>query len=140
MVQDITLEQICRHEGLRLKPYRDTVGKLTIGIGRNLDDRGITKEEAKLLFLNDIRHTMHALDIEMKWWTNLDPVRQGVMLNMAFNMGVGGLAKFHRMKTALRNKNYGKAAMEMLDSKWAKQVGPRATELAKQMESGNYRV
>lgn len=138
MVQKITLEQIARHEGIRLKPYRDTVGKLTIGIGRNLDDRGISKEEAEMLFLNDIRHHMKLLDMEVKWWTKLDPVRQGVLLNMCFNLGIGGLLKFNKFLTALRLGNYEKASVEMMDSKWATQVGPRAVELSKQMKSGNY--
>ena len=78
-------------EGLRLKPYRDTVGKLTIGIGRNLDDVGISEAEAKYLLSNDLDRTISDLDKYMLWWQTLDTPRRRVILNMAFNLGVAGL-------------------------------------------------
>lgn len=126
------LEQIKRHEGLRLKPYRDTVGKLTIGYGRNLDDVGITKAEAERMLLMDISRTEDEL-LQFDWYSDLEPHRQDVLVNMCFNMGLPTLLKFKNMIAALESGDYDKAADEMLDSKWARQVGGRAEELAEQM-------
>jgi lysozyme len=129
-------------EGLRLKPYRDTVGKLTIGIGRNLDDVGITKDEAQQLLMNDIKRTIAACEKE-PWWPSIerDEVRMRVMLNMAFNMGLGnskkGLRSFKNTLAALERKDYAAVARGMRSSMWAKQVGKRAERLATMMETGS---
>ena len=127
--------QLERHEGLRLKPYRDTVGKLTIGIGRNLDDVGIAPEEAELMLDNDI----DAVERHLKTvdeYSELDPVRQVVLANMCFNLGFYGLMAFRRMWKAIARRDYVAAAAEMLDSRWARQVGSRADELAQIMRTG----
>lgn len=129
---------LIRHEGLRLKPYKDTVGKLTIGVGRNLDDNGITEEEALFMLHNDISKIVQELDREFPWWRELDNVRQEVLVNMAFNLGIPKLKTFKKFLKALENRDYKTAAKEMLDSKWAKQVGRRAEELAYAMEHGEY--
>ena len=129
---------LIRHEGLRLKPYRDTVGKLTIGVGRNLDDRGISKDEALYMLENDIRIAEEELDQRIPWWRDLDDVRQEILLNMAFNLGVPGLMKFKNFLRALREGNYARASDEMLASKWAIQVGRRADELSRAMREGEY--
>ena len=129
---------LIRHEGLRLKPYRDTVGKLTIGVGRNLDDRGITKDEALYLLSNDINIVESELDRELPWWRYLDDIRQEVLVNMAFNMGLPKLKKFKRFLSALEKGNYETAADEMLASRWAIQVGRRADELSRAMREGEY--
>jgi len=126
-----------RHEGLRLKPYRCPAGKLTIGVGRNLEDAGISREEAYFLLNNDI---YRALAIAQEFlgrevWEKLSAPRQEVLVNMAFNLGAGGLAKFKRMRQAIIAGDYEKAAREMLDSNWARQVGSRATELAQIMRT-----
>jgi lysozyme len=123
-------------EGLKLKPYRDTEGKLTIGIGRNLDDVGISAEEAQQLCLNDIDRVVTHLDSKLTWWRGLDEERQMAVANMAFNLGIGGLLKFEKMIAALQGKNYHVAADEMLDSVWAQQVGARAHRLAASMRGG----
>jgi lysozyme len=130
-------EQLRRDEGFRLKPYRDTVGKLTIGCGRNLDDKGISAEEAYLLLDHDIAEVRASL-ARFDWFTALDEARQGVCLNMAFNLGVGGLLAFVKMIQALEVQNWDRAATEMLDSLWARQVGARATRLAEQMITGEW--
>ena len=125
---------LIRHESLRKKPYRCTAGKLTIGVGRNLEDRGITTEEALYLMRNDIaacRRERSALDVPP-----LTPAREGVLLNMLFNLGLPRVLGFARMLQALREEDYHRAADEMLDSKWARQVGKRAEELAKTMREG----
>ena len=129
---------LIRHEGLRLKPYRDTVGKLTIGVGRNLEDRGITKEEALFMLHNDIKAVIEELDRRIPWWRELDDIRQEVLVNMAFNLGVPRLMRFKRFLSALERRDYEKAAEEMLDSRWAEQVKRRAKELAYAMRHGKY--
>lgn len=119
-----------RDEGLRLKPYRDTVGKLTVGIGRNLDDVGISEAEAEYLLQQDIDRTMAEMDRLMPWWRGLDDTRKRVLINMGFNLGVPGLMKFKNTLAAVKEGRYADAADGMLASKWAKQVGDRAIRLA----------
>lgn len=128
--------QLQRHEGLRLKPYLDPVGKMTIGYGRNLDDVGITRDEANYLLNGDIERVVKGLLTRFPWVEALDPVRQSVLINMAFNLGVKGLAAFERTLLAVQQDRFTDAAEGMLASKWASQVGGRAVELAEQMRTG----
>ena len=130
--------QLIRHEGLRLKPYKDTVGKLTIGVGRNLDDVGITEQEAMILLDNDIERTKLDLLKALPWINKIDSVRQDVLINMAFNMGIGGLLGFKNTLASVQSGNYADAADKMLQSKWAGQVGLRASELSNMMRTGKY--
>ncbi|MET0105703.1 MAG: glycoside hydrolase family protein [Sedimenticola sp.] len=129
-------DQLIQHEGLRLKPYRDSVGKLTIGVGRNLDDRGITESEALILLENDILTASYDLVAAFPFVLDMDNARYEVLVNMCFNMGITRLKGFKRMWRYLEVGNYTMAAYEMLDSRWAKQVGSRAEELAEIMEHG----
>lgn len=129
--------ELIRDEGVRLKPYRDTVGKLTIGIGRNLDDVGISPVEAAQLLDSDIQRTAAELDAALPWWRGLDEVRQRVILNMAFNLGVAGLLGFKNTLINVRDGHYAAAAAGMLASKWAVQVGQRAQRLADMMMKGS---
>ena len=131
-------EQLKKHEGMRLKPYTDTVGKLTLGIGRNLEDKGITEQEALFMLNNDVDYFYAKLDKRLTWFKYLDDVRQNVLVNMAFNLGVAGLLTFKNMLNHCGDGNYEEAAEEMLNSKWARQVGYRAQELAEQMRTGEY--
>jgi lysozyme len=130
------IRQIRLHEGERLKPYRCTAGKLTIGVGRNLDDRGITREESAMLLDNDIRLLEIELFRALPWASALDDVRQRVLLDMAFNLGLPGLLQFKRTLEAIRTGQYQQAATMMLDSLWARQVGQRAERLARMMATG----
>ena len=132
------LTQLLRDEGLQLRPYRDTVGKLTIGVGRNLDDKGISREEALEMLDHDVSEATQSLTETLPWVTSLDEARQGVLINMAFNLGLRGLLQFHQTLQAVENGHWRAAAQHMLDSKWARQVGPRATRLALQMETGEW--
>jgi lysozyme len=134
---DLMRAELTRDEGLRLKPYRDTVGKLTIGIGRNLDDRGISEGEAAVLLDNDIGIVASELDRALPWWRGLDPVRQRVLVNMGFNMGVPGLLGFHTTLGLVQSGDYADAAAAMLESKWASEVGARAERLAAMMRTGS---
>lgn len=128
--------ELIRDEAMRLKPYRDSVGKLTIGVGRNLDDVGISQVEAAQMLDSDIRRTADALDKALPWWRSLDEVRQRVILNMAFNLGVAGLLGFKNTLAAVQAGKYDDAAAGMLASKWARQVGDRARRLANMMVAG----
>lgn len=134
---DAMRSELIRDEAMKLKPYRDSVGKLTIGVGRNLDDVGISQTEAAHLLDGDIQRTADALDKAIPWWRNLDEVRQRVLLNMAFNMGIAGLLGFKHALADVQAGNYDSAAAGMLDSKWAQQVGQRAQRLADMMTKGD---
>jgi len=129
-------KMLTRHEDLRLKPYHDTVGKLTIGVGRNLDDFGLTREEVLYLLHNDVMRVTQEVKKAFPWWLRLNAVRQNVVLNMVFNLGLSRFLGFKKTIEALEGKNWDTAAKEMLDSKWASQVGNRAKELAKMMKTG----
>lgn len=133
------VEQLEVHEGLRLKPYKDTVGKWTIGIGRNLEDKGITQDEARMMLNNDIDEFVRKLKSNIPVYNRLSDCRQNVLVNMAFNMGVGGLKTFKNMLYALDKGHFNQASTEMLNSKWAVQVGNRALELAEQMRADEYK-
>lgn len=127
---DDALSDLIRDEGIRLKPYRDTVAKLTIGIGRNLDDVGISIEEAYFLARNDVERAIVDLDaLSADWRSFPAPVRRG-LINMCFNLGRSRLAGFRKMWAALERQDWGTAASEALESKWAYQVGGRATRIA----------
>ena len=135
MNRHLLLQQLQRHEGYSATPYPDTVGKLTIGWGRNLDDRGISEDEAGFMLDNDIDQVVAELE-RMPLFLSLDSIRQVVLANMAYNMGVPTLLEFRRMLGALAERDWNRAAFEMLDSKWARQVGDRAVELSELMISG----
>jgi len=129
--------QLVRHEGLRLKPYRCTAGKLTIGIGRNLDDRGISQKEAYAMLERDIQDCEQWLIDEIpEVYNKLDEVRQSVLLNMCFNLGIKGLLEFKNTLSFIGAGDWERAANNMLASKWAKQVGMRAIELSEMMRKG----
>jgi lysozyme len=130
------VEQLIDHEGERLFPYSDTVGKLTIGVGRNLTDVGISKEESRLLLYNDIEKVVDGLDAALPWWDSLSEARQRVLADMAFNLGLKGLLGFKNTLALIQAGDYDEAADNMLLSKWATQVGRRAQTLAGLMRRG----
>jgi lysozyme len=129
-------EQLIQHEGLRLKPYQCSAGKLTIGIGRNIEDIGITEEEAMVLLGNDISRVVSELNQNIPAFANLNQIRQRVLVDMCFNLGISRLLKFRRMLAALDAGDFSKAADEMMDSRWARQVGKRADNLKQMMKTG----
>lgn len=153
------LDKLIAHEGMVLKVYQDTLGIDTVGIGRNLKDRGISKEEleymdipnmqvvyehgiteadARYLALNDIAIVENELCRVHTCVEDLDAVRQLVLMDMAFNMGVPRLCKFAKMWNAIHEKNFNAASVEMMDSKWARQVGSRAKKLSDAMKDGEF--
>ena len=135
MNRQLLRSQLERHEGLRLKPYRDTVGKLTIGYGRNLEDVGGSRDECNLMLDNDIDMIEGQLKT-VDEYQSLDSVRQTVLVNMGFNMGFYGLMKFKKMWAAIGRQDWADASYEMMNSKWARQVGVRAVELSEIMRTG----
>ena len=128
-------DQLRFHEGVRLFPYEDTVGKITIGVGRNLDDRGLSVDEVNFLLDNDISLCESELDSLHPEWRTLTEPRRHVLIDMMFNLGRSRLLNFRKFWAALKAGDYGVAADEMLDSKWAEQVGERAQTLAKMMRN-----
>ena len=136
-LMDRIKEQLVRHEGLRLKPYRCTAGKLTIGIGRNLDDCGITQSEAYVMLINDIMNCEKQLQAKIPdIYNGLDEVRKSVLLNLCFNLGISGLLGFKNTLAFVKAGDWERAANNMLVSRWAKQVGRRAIELSELMRKG----
>ena len=134
-------DTLVRHEGSHIlegrhRLYKCTAGKETIGYGRNLTDRGISEGEAKTLLHNDIQDSINEVRDKLYWFDSLDDVRQEVIVNMAFNLGVPGLMKFRNTIGYIEEGEYGMAAQEMLNSQWAAQVGYRAQELSRMMASG----
>ena len=134
--------QLRRDEGVRTKPYDDEGlpirGKVTIGVGRNLTDVGLYPDEIDYLLDNDLARRIAALQSALPWTLNLDDARKGVLLNMAFNMGINGLLEFRNMLKLVQSGDYVGAAQAMLDSEWDKEVGDRAHRLSLQMESGDW--
>ena len=121
---------------MRTKPYLDSEGILTIGVGRNLEDKGLSEDEVMYLLKGDIDDALQECQRLIPNWRVMNGVRKQVMVNMAFNLGMPRLLGFKRMMAALRIGDYEKAAIEMKDSKWARQVGDRALELAEMMDRG----
>jgi len=129
------IEELTRDEGYRCKVYLDSVGIETIGIGRNLVDVGVSKEEAQYLLSNDIKGAVRDAQ-GFSWYGELSPVRKRVIVNMLFNIGLTRFKKFKKTIRYIDSGDFGSASVEMLDSMWARQVGIRAKRLSKMMKEG----
>jgi lysozyme len=127
---------LTQHESYRKFPYSDITGHLTVGIGRNLSDRGISLTEASYLLDDDIIYFYSRLSSLLHFFTQLDENRQIALVDMCFNLGVQGFLNFKNMILALESGDYERAAKEMLDSKWAEQVGARADTLSNIVRTG----
>ena len=123
------------HEGFRSKPYKDSLGIVTIGYGRNLESRGLTEPEAAYLLKCDVKEAEEYLHKEYDYYYQLSGERKAVLIDMMVNMGPTRLRGFVNTHAALSSRDYEVAALEMLDSKWARQVGNRAITLSKIMQS-----
>lgn len=137
MILNVT-DQLRRDEGVRNFPYTDTVGKVTIGVGRNLTNVGLSDSEVNDLLANDINRVTGLLHQGLPWFPTLDIVRQGVLINMGFNLGVHGLLGFHDTLSFMSKSDWIGAATAMLDSTWARQVGARSQRLADQLKTGEW--
>ena len=156
--RDELVKMIAIHEGIVLNVYQDHLGIDTVGIGRNLEDRGITdgelsyinktmddiydngltEEEAYYLCMNDIAIVEKELLANKPIVNQLNDVRQMVLIDMAFNMGVPRLMKFVNMWLAIEKVNYPLACEGDDDSRWASQVGNRAMKLSLAMKNGEW--
>jgi lysozyme len=134
--REIVKAQLRIDEDLRRFPYRDSVGKLTIGVGRNLDDVGLRPDEIDLMLENDIGEAEGDARELFPSFDALSDARKAVLLNMCFNLGRSRLSAFHKFRAAVADGDWERAAAEMIESKWAAQVGIRAQRLAKQMREG----
>lgn len=137
------LEMLKRHEGAvvengRHVPYRCPAGKLTIGYGRNIEEFGLSEDEVEYLLDNDIARIIKELSSEYPWFSSLDDVRKDAIIDISFNLGATRLRGFKRALAAMEVADYKAASTEFLDSKWARQVGGRALELADMIRTGEY--
>lgn len=140
-MKDKVAAQLRRDEGEVLSSYQDHLGYWTIGVGRLIDKRkggGISAEESAYLLNNDIDARIKGLEAALPWFNTLDDARQGVLINMAFQMGLEGLLAFKNTLAEIKAGNYDKASEMMLISKWATQTPERAKRLAKQMKTGEW--
>lgn len=126
-------DQLKIDEGFRSRPYRCTAGKLTIGYGRNIEDVGITENEALFMLREDIKKTKKELYDKLPFFESLSDSRQEALINMAFNLGVNGLLKFKKTLDYISKGQFVEASKEVLNSKWANQVGKRAERISKQI-------
>lgn len=140
MIEQLT-RQLRRDEGVRAHLYFDSEGYATIGVGRLIDARrggGLRDHEIDYLLTSDIDEVVAALRDRLPWFDSLNEARQGVLANMAFNLGVDGLLGFKRTLALVERGDYDSASVEMLDSTWARQVGQRAQRLSEQMRTGRW--
>lgn len=125
---------LIHHEGIKGKMYYDSEGVATIGVGRNLEDVGVSYDEAMLMLDNDIKRVLYACWHEFPWFADLTEPRQCVVASMVFNLGLEGFKKFKKMIAAIEKEDWTEAACQMIDSHWAAQVKSRAVELAVMMK------
>ena len=122
------IQLLKKHEGLRLKPYRDTVNKLTIGVGRNLDDRGISEEEANFLLKNDINICLNELKTIFENFDEFPENIKLVLIDMIFNLGKSRFLTFKKFIKAIKEKDIEKAIYEMTDSRWCSELPSRCKD------------
>ena len=135
------LAMLKRHEGVETHAYVCSEGKITVGVGRNIDQEGgigLSDDEVDYLLQNDVERVIKELAAEYPWFNDLDDVRKDAMVDISFNLGATRLRLFKRALAAMEEGEYKLAATEFLDSKWAKQVGSRALELTDMISSGEY--
>jgi len=137
------IEMLKRHEGVETHAYVDTVGKTTIGVGRNIDAKdglGLSEEEINFMLGNDIDRVEEELYATLPWLGDIgiSEVRYDALINMCFNLGLPRFLGFKKALAAMESGDYKLAAVEFLDSRWAVQVGQRAIELSLMIETGEY--
>lgn len=132
-------DQLKRDEGFMPYAYECTSGAITLGYGRNVDEKfggGVSQMEAEFLLQNDINRVISQIRTRWPWFDKLDEARKGVLCAMAFQMGLEGLGKFALTLKHVEAGDYARAADELLDSRWAKQTPNRAARMARQMREG----
>lgn len=153
---EICIQRLMVNEGCKLRAYRCPAGKLTIGVGRNLDDNPLTAEEleyvghdcrvkfisndqAAYLCRNDLNRVKKELDNALPWWRDLNPDRQFVMIDLCFNMGLTTLLTFRKTLDSIATGYYIRAGEQLMQSKYARQVGKRAERNAECLKTGEYK-
>lgn len=132
---------LIRHEGCETFAYTCTSGKITVGVGRNIDSDGglgLQQDEIAYILANDIRRSKKELE-EFPWFPSLDAVRQDALVDMCFNMGITRLRTFKKAMGAMENQDHQKAADHFFDSRWARQVPSRAIEICDMIRTGKYK-
>lgn len=135
-------KELTRDEGVRFSPYKDTKDIMTVGIGHNLQSSPIsysyplTQDQVNQIFASDVQNVIKDLNANIPWWSSLDEVRQRVLANMTFNLGINGLLAFKNTINLIKCGNYAAAAEGMKNSKWYNQVGARADRLCQAMRTG----
>lgn len=130
-------EMLIRHEGKRRLPYECTAGKISVGVGRNLEDNPLTDEEIMYLLRNDIARCETELN-RYSWFRMMDDARRDACIDLVFNLGLTRFSQFKRMIKAFEDRDYSRGADELMDSKYALQVGKRAEELSDILRTGKY--
>ena len=128
---------LIRHEGWMEKPYQDSLGIWTIGVGRNLS-RGLAEHEIMYLLQSDIATCEDELSRNLPWFDDLDTVRRDCMIDLCFNMGYPRLSKFTKALAAMSEGNWDRAAYEFMDSRWSKQVKTWAVDICNMIKTGTY--
>jgi len=137
MIDQQLKDQIIEHEGKRLDLYLDSEGIYTIGVGHNIQDKGISEAVCDLMLEEDIEEAVNDADT-FRWFGDLNAPRQAVIVDMVFNLGLTRFRGFKKTIQFLENQLYQSAAKEMLDSRWADQVGRRAIRLSEMMRTGEW--
>ncbi|MBB3256844.1 lysozyme [Paraburkholderia bannensis] len=144
MILTLLYTELRRDEGVRTVPYKDTTGNLTVGVGHNLTASPLpagwtyplSQAQITQLLITDVANTIAQLNASAKWWGTLCEVRQRVVANMAFNLGITKFLGFEKAISAMKEGAWDVAADEMQNSLWFKQVGDRAVRLCQAMRTG----
>lgn len=132
-------QELEEDEGRRNKPYADTLGLTSIGIGRNLTGRGISDDEIDYLFHNDVELCADIMDRNIPWWRTLPPTKQRVMINLCF-MGWASFSQFHKFLTYMQVGRWIDASHELENSKWYQQVRSRGPRVIARLLQGEFPV
>jgi len=134
------IDMLILHEGKRHHVYKCSEGYETIGCGRNISESGLGLSDGEIDFLlrNDLMRVQSELAANVPCYEKLSEPRQAVLMDMCFNLGISRFLQFQKMLTALEMEEYAEAAKEMLDSKWARQVGKRSVRLAEMMHGDRW--
>lgn len=138
--QNMLIDTLKRHEGVKEKVYLCSSGFETIGVGRNISESGIglSEDEINYLLENDIARCEAELLRSFPWYDELDDVRKQAIINLCFNIGITSLRKFKNANSLMRDGDFYGASIEYLDSRWARQVGKRAIEVCHMIKTGGY--
>ena len=123
-------ETITRHEGSRLQMYQDSLGIWTIGVGHNIQEKGISPKVMELMLDEDLEEAISELKRSVSFFSKMPQQVQEALVNLSFNMGIPRLMQFKKTLALLREGDFESAADELLDSRYAEQVGQRALEIA----------